>query len=279
MNTIPVDEEIAYAIARLVDDAQSGRRYPSHSELDYLIQKANLSEFDPNKPGVSPVGKTKRLKNILIDAISSKPDLVNTFGYSLLVSIKANGGFRTDSLNYVGKEPIDNLSGALKKHGLLLTSEGDVLPVVLDNLSGQELTAALQNYVNRAKKGGEDAALMVGTSKDLIEAISAHVITEIFGHYPTTTNFSELINHAFIALDLETSKKTPVAGEHPRKAIERNFFDLACSINRLRNKQGTGHGRPWIPDLTTDEAITAVESMGIIGNFLLIALKRKKSLM
>jgi hypothetical protein len=49
---------------------------------------------------------------------------------------------------------------------------------------------------------------------------------------------------------MATSYDKKVNGEHPRKDIERNMFNIACSINRLRNKQGTGHGRPWLHDVT-----------------------------
>lgn len=28
------------------------------------------------------------------------------------------------------------------------------------------------------------------------------------------------------------------------------MYELGCAINHLRNKQGTGHGRPWLPSVT-----------------------------
>ena len=40
---------------------------------------------------------------------------------------------------------------------------------------------ALSSYVERARKGGEDAALLTGTAKDLLEATAAYVLTEING--------------------------------------------------------------------------------------------------
>ena len=66
------------------------------------------------------------------------------------------------------------------------------------------------------------------------------------------------------------------SGEHPRKNMEREMYELACAINRLRNKQGTGHGRPWVPDLAEDEAKAAVEFIGTISEIMLSKLRQKK---
>jgi hypothetical protein len=54
------------------------------------------------------------------------------------------------------------------------------------------------------------------------------------------------------------------------------MYELACAINQLRNKEGTGHGRPWLPSVTELESRTAIESMGVIAERLLnIHLGRK----
>jgi hypothetical protein len=51
------------------------------------------------------------------------------------------------------------------------------------------------------------------------------------------------------------------------------MFDLACAVNTLRNKAGTGHGRPWLPNVTDAQAKAAVEFMGIIAEWMLDAHK------
>jgi hypothetical protein len=276
MNRLPIDDSIAYALARLVDDAQSERRDPSHSDIGYEIQKAGLLDFDPNKQGLSPVGKMKRVRTVLVSSFEKYPEKAERFAFGLLSLIKANGGFRNDSPNYVGKDEINNLSSVLKSKGILLGIDGSLTPIILEGLSSDEVTEALENYISRAKKGIEDSALIVGTSKDLMEAVAAHVLFEKLGSYPTIANFPTLLGQAFIALGMATSQDKKIDGEHPRKEIERNLFDIACSINRFRNKQGTGHGRPWIPDLTNEEAIEAIQLVGIISDKMLKKLKEKR---
>lgn len=275
MDKIPLNDSVAYAIARLVDDAQKDRRDPSHSEIEFQVRKFGLTEGDPNKDG-QPVGKAKRVRAILNWGIENKIQSTEQFSAGLIALLRACGGFRPESPNYVGKDEILNLADSLKSVGVSLGLDGSIAPLALDGLTGKELTLALALYVNRAKKGIEDAALLVGTSKDLMEAVAAHVLQELWGFYPSQDNFPTLLGQAFTALGFATTVKPEVQGEHPRAAMERRMYELACSINKLRNKQGTGHGRPWISDLSQDEAKAAVEFIGVISERMLIELKKRK---
>ena len=276
MDKVPVNETVIYALARLVDDAQKERRDPSHSDIEFQINKVGLISADPNKEG-PPVGKAKRVRAVLTWSVENKPESAESFAAGLVSSIRACGGFRESSPNFVGNDAIKNLSDALKPLGVLLTEDGSLSPLSLENLSGKKLTEALEVYIQRAKKGIEDAALVVGTSKDLMEAVAAHVLQELWGQYPSTVNFPTLLGQAFTALDLATTAEKEESGEHPRRNMERKMYDLACAINRLRNKQGTGHGRPWLPDLKPDEAKAAIEFIGTISERMLNELKRKKA--
>lgn len=165
MNKLPVDEEIIYALSNLVDDAKGENRKPSHYDIQFEIKKAELVEFDPNKPGLASVGKAKRIKMLMTSALEINSAKLETFAYNLLVSVRAVGGFNDTSSNYVGNEAITNLASILKRHNILLSLDGSLSPMVLDNLTSQQLTTALHNYVLRAKKGIQDAALLVGTTR------------------------------------------------------------------------------------------------------------------
>jgi hypothetical protein len=161
---------------------------------------------------------------------------------------------------------------AFKSEGFELTSEGGLGPLLLTGLSGSELTEALFAYVRRAQRGATDAALVAGTGKDLLEATAKHVLMEKHGNCPETT-FPALLGMAYVAVGMTTPQETPRKDELPQKALDRSLFDVACAINRLRNKQGTGHGRPWPASITEQEAREATELMGIISGRLLRALK------
>ena len=51
---------------------------------------------------------------------------------------------------------------------------------------------------------------------------------------------------------------------------------LGSGINTMRNKLGTGHGRPWLPNITDTEARAAIQFMGTIAEWMLHAHARKK---
>lgn len=276
MDKIPVNDTIIYSLARLVDDAQKERRDPSHSDIEFQIQRAGLLSIDPNQAG-TPVGKAKRVRIILNSAMESNVEKAEQFVAGIISATKGCGGFRPTSPNYVGADAVADLASALKPEGYVLTEDGSISPAALENLSGRELTQALRGYVDRAKKGIEDAALAVGTSKDLMEAVAAHAIQELWGSYPSTGNFPSLLGQAFVALDMSTPDGKSQPREHQRCRLERSLYETACSINNLRNKQGTGHGRPWVPDLRQAEARAAVEFIGSISELMLNNLERKRT--
>jgi len=271
----PLNDSIAFALARMVDDAQTERRDPSHSDIQFCITKWELTRGDPNSQGQT-VGKAKRVRSVLTSAIEHSFENGRGFVGQLVSMIRSCGGFRPGSPNNVGEEAITSLREAMASEGFMLTSDGELRPTALDSLSGVELTEALTAYVRRAQKGAEDAALVVGTGKDLLEAISAHVLRELWGQYSTQQNFPTLLGQAFVALGLKTPADTPVNGEPPQHRLQRALYDAACAVNTLRNKQGTGHGRPWLPSVNSEEARHATQVMGVVGELLLQTFKRKK---
>jgi hypothetical protein len=191
----------------------------------------------------------------------------------LLATLRAAGGFRPESANYVGKEAIENAVDVFRVEGFQLRHDGELLQDLLDNLSGAALTDALKAYIRRAKRGVLDAALVTSTGKDLVEATAAHVLTERQGAYPTTTNFPTLVGQAYLNLGLCFEAG---AGATPIERLDSALFQAACAVNTLRNKTGTGHGRPFVPTVTGPQARLAIETMGIVAERLLNALREAR---
>jgi hypothetical protein len=265
----PLTDEILFALAKLVDDAQQTTREPSHSEIEYQITRFKLEQGDPHFQKHS-VGKAKRVRSILNWAMENNLDAGEKFVGSFIALLRALGGFRESSKNYVGKEAIMNTQAAFKSEGWELSSDGDLRPIVLDNLSELEQEEALRAYITRAKKGVEDAALLAGTGKDLLEAVCGFILTKLWGHYPTTSNFPTLLGQTFTSLNLVYDKsKIDPSSRRSQQRFEASLYELGCSINNLRNKEGTGHGRPFLTTITDSEAKSAIESMGMIAAFLM----------
>jgi GNAT superfamily N-acetyltransferase len=265
----PLSDTVIVAVASLVDDAGATRE-PSHNDLEFQIQRAGLTAADPRSQGQS-VGKAKRIRAVLSWAIEHAPTKGEILVAALVSLLRARGGFRSGSPNFVGADAITDAIAAFREEGFSLSSDGDLRSASLENLSGTQLTAALASYVRRARRGSEDAALLVGTGKDLLEATAAHVLTERYGQYPAPANFPTLLGQAFTALGLSTPQSAPAPSEPPQRRLERAMYEAGCAVNALRNRQGTGHGRPWLSTVTDVEARSSVQIIGIVAEFLLSA--------
>lgn len=263
----PLSDAVIAALSRLVDDAhsQAGFRQPSHSEIEDQFRRCGLLDVEPNRAG-KPIGKAKRVRAVLQWAIEHNVESGEKCVFLLTSLIRGVGGFRESSPNFVGHEPIQDLRDAFRADGFNLAENGELLPVVLETLVARELTEALRAYVRRARRGVLDAALVTGTGKDLVEAVAAHVLVQRFGSYPETANFPTLVGQAFVAAGLCATKASNLS---PQQQLDLALYDLACAVNRLRNKQGTGHGRPFDATVSQAQARTAVQGMGLVAARLL----------
>ncbi len=267
----PLSDAVIIAVAQLVDDAQCETREPSHSDLDYEMNRAGITAGDPKAKGLA-AGKAKRVRAALSWALENRPEAGEVFVANLVAHIRALGGFRSSSHNFCGNHAIRNAIDVFQRDGFELTPEGELRSVLLDNLTGTALTNALESYVRRAKRGVADAALVTGTGKDLLEATAAHVVRTRFGSYPVHANFPTLLGQAFLAVGLATPADQPQPGEPAQKQMERSLYEAACAVNKLRNREGTGHGRPWLPTVSQPDAKAAIEIMGVVAERLLAAL-------
>jgi hypothetical protein len=265
----PLTDAVIAALAKLVDDGQaSTKRQPTHSEIGDQFRRAGLLAADPGQAD-RPVGKAKRVRSVLHWAIENDVEKGERLVYLLIALVRGVGGFRDTSPNYVGAEAIQDLQDALASEGFNVTATGEVLPVILETLNGHALTDALKAYVRRARRGVLDAALITGTGKDLVEAVAAHVLVQRFGNYSAQAHFPTLVGQAFVAVGLCATKQ---AQHTPQEQMDLALYDLACAVNRLRNRQGTGHGRPFDSAVTPAQARAAVQAMGLVAARLLDAL-------
>lgn len=187
----------------------------------------------------------------------------------LVAELRGCGGFRAESANYVGSDAIENARATFRAEGFDLALDGVLLPIGFDGLSGPEATEVLRSYARRAARGADDDPLVVGTSKDLLEATAAHLLRERWGSYDEKANFPMLLGQAFTALALATPGRPSEPGEPASRRVERSLYEAGCAINGLRNKGGTGHGRPWLSSVSPSEARAAIRAMGTISDYLL----------
>ncbi len=266
----PLTDPIATALARLFAD-QTERRDPSHWDIGQKIKQANLGAADPGQYSEKPVGKFKRVSATLSWAISDNMAAGQTLVDLLITLVRGSGGFRPQSPNYCGEDPINNLVAAFDTEGWELGLDGVIRPKLLDSLVGMQLTTALRSYAERARRGALDNPLLTGTAKDFLEATARHVLLERTGQEPKFDNFPYVLAQAFMQAGFAVPN-VPTSRPREVQRVEETAYELACALNGLRNKQGTGHGRPWASTVTDDQARFAIESMGNIAYMLLAAL-------
>ena len=107
--------------------------------------------------------------------------------------------------------------------------------------------------------------MVVGTGKDLLEATACHVLLEQGVPYdPAKLDFPDLLSAAFVSLRM-TIPKGASSAPTPQQRLEIAWFGAGCAINTLRNKEGIGHGRPFLPTVTPHEGIAAIQQIGLIA--------------
>jgi len=265
---VPLSDAIIIAISNLVNDAQGETRKPSHYDIESEINRSGLQNGDPIKQGKT-VGKAKRVRSVLNWAIENDYVAGEKLVKRLLDLVRAEGGFREASPNYVGREVICNAIEVFKLEGVALGSDGQLTAMVIDDLPLVEQQQALNAYIRRAQRGAQDAALLVGTSKYLLEAVAAYILQVKWGTYPSTVNFPTLLGQAFTALGLATTNDKKELGESVQKRMERALYETGCAINQLRNKQGTGHGHPFISTISPEDGKVTIEIMGTISEYMM----------
>ena len=257
-----ISDEVAGALARFFD--QIG---PSHDDLDRLFARAGVMDVDPKRGSPIPVGKMKRVRGVLYWASDNDPEAGSDLVRSLVDAVRSVGGFRPGSENYPGEDAVLALHEAFANVGYELGADGVLRARVLDGLEGADLTEALWAYVRRARSGSSDSALLLGTAKDLTEATARHVLVERTGAYPTGAHFQTTLWQAFERLGLACPdvQRIEISGVGPWEGVEQALFILACAVNRYRNAEGVGHGRPDPSLATTAQSRIAAEAAALVA--------------
>ena len=217
----------------------------------------------------------KRIRAVLWYATENDAEAGGKLVRSVIAALRAAGSFRPSEPNYPGTATIEALQAALDALGYDLSSDGTVRSKSMEGLDGAQLTTALWAYVRRARTAGEDSALRTGTAKELTEATARHVLVERIGSYPTHGNFPATWWQAYEALGMEwpTNEALKMLQGEAWKGIEQAAFLLACAINRFRNEEGTGHGRPHQSLASGAQSRIAAEGSALVSELLLEALE------
>jgi hypothetical protein len=124
----PITDAVVVAVGRLVDDAQvDPKRDPSHSELTFLFQQTGLAEANLT----TAAGKKRRVRQVLNWGLEHDEGRGAELVARLIATVRACGGFRPVSPNFVGEDSIKNAQAAFSAEGFQLADDGKLRPTLL----------------------------------------------------------------------------------------------------------------------------------------------------
>ena len=186
------------------------------------------------------MGKEKRVRGVLSWALANSVPEGGRFVSLLLAELRACGGFREESPNFVGSAIVDDAISVFAAEGFVLGRDGTLYPRLLSSLGGRDTSEALRGYINRIRAGYDDSALVVGTGKDLVEATAAHVLVHIQGDYPKQVTFRGQVS----AQSYQSSFRVPA-----RRSFRSHLAskDPVASISSSNRTASSGcDGSEWV---------------------------------
>lgn len=164
--------------------------------------------------------------------------------------------------------------------GYTLDNEGRIMPrssAPQPNLADLRDGRTIREHLDRISNAlaTEDAALAIGSAKELIESTAKVVLAETGTRYEDGYDLPKLATLAEEALGIHPQNTAP--GPDGSKTVRKTLgaaHTIAQSVAELRNNYGTGHGRSTTPaGLGTRHARLAVNAAQLWCQFLLDTLQ------
>ncbi len=266
MSSAPVSDEIAGALGLFFH----GGVGLSRSALTGVFTRAgfgDVAEYRINDPS-SPNKETR--VQLAVRAAVKRTGRARELVDGLLAALRVNGVF--SSTDPETKKTIDIARSAFRRAGWALSDDGTLSPIgVIDLQTGGR--QSLEEQLDRLRRATEDPGQLLGSAKDLLEAVAKFVLQEL-GH-EAPGDFNQLWYLARERLGVHPSQ---VVGDSPGAAQVRKIlgatWTIAEQVNELRNLQGTGHGRTLPTGVSADMALLVVREACSIAQLMLGALDR-----
>ncbi|MBP9920302.1 MAG: abortive infection family protein [Dermatophilaceae bacterium] len=267
-HSIPTTADVAGALARFFH----GGAGPSHSTISRVLLEAGyFDDYEP-RPDVQGPNKESRVLRAFV-AARAEPARARKLIEGLLSALRLAGLVGDGASG----ENLDRLRRALGGAGWYLSTDGHLQAfagVDLDT-GGRE---ALDEQLDRLRRSTADPGLLIGTAKDLLEAIAKFVLEEL-GWSPTAKmDFGQVWHLARERLGVLPEQVDPdLPGASAIKLIHQSTWRIAEQVNALRNLQGTGHGRTLPTGISEELALLVVREAGSVAEYMLSLLERSKS--
>lgn len=234
MATSLLNDEIVSALAWFF----YGGSGPTHTELTRAFRAAGYGDDDPYDPQERLPNKQERVLSVGAAAVR-RPAGERKLIDGLLSGLRQRGCFRDPEF----EASAENLRRVALRAGWRIDAGGYFSTIgAVDLETGGR--AALDEQLSRIQRSIDDPGALLGTAKDLLEAICRFVLEE-WGALPAhRMKFDHMLHLALDRLDLlpaDVDMSQPGAKEV--RTIRQSSITIAKAVRDLRNLQGTGHGR------------------------------------
>jgi len=264
----PTSSEVAGAFAAFFH----GGRGPTHKALSRALAAAGLDDGYHYEPTASTQGPNKedRVRKAFVEArrrVGTGRPLVD----ELLVEL------RLEKLIGVPGSPSEDekrLRAALARDGFTLTDDGQLRTTGgIDMATGGR--QALDEQLARLRNAQGDPALMIGTTKELLESVGKFVLEEYSMPVRKGATFDEILALARDRLEIKPGQADPsVEGFEAIRKIHQSAWEIARSLNELRNLQGTGHGRTLPTGVSVELAQLVIKEACLVADYMLTLLDK-----
>ncbi len=260
----PVNAEVGAALGRFFH----GGAGPSHASLSSAFAQAGYTDADPYD-GTLP-NKERRVQTV-VGAAARRPARGRQLVEAILTQLRVAGAFDTQ---HGGHDPdtIRTAQRALRRIGWQLDDEGYLSSLGVADLAtgGRD---ALDEQLDRLRRGADDPALLIGTAKDLLEATAKFALEELDVPYNPKADFAELWFHARDRLGIHPKQvAVSLPGGSVIQTVMESAWKIADAANQLRNLQGTGHGRTLPTGVTAEMALLVVREACSVAEYVLTTL-------
>lgn len=266
----PLSEDVAAAIAKCFE----GGAGPSHQHLSEVFDRPVVRRYEPPQVNGLNVSKARRVRAVLsgLARTGSAADAHTTLE-ALLARMRVTACFDPKADSFVGEACLRIVHDALHTQGWDLDRQGTLRPLVLADLNHAQRRPVIDAEIDRLRRASDDAPLLLGTAKELLETTSRYVLEEIGQPARDSANFDELLHLARNRLGLlpQDVSATDEVGRAVREMYE-GLAKVARSVNVLRNREGTGHGRAKEPRIAAATAIGVVQSAAVLAQVMLTTL-------
>lgn len=263
----PANSEIGAALGRFFH----GGKGPSHTSLTSAFSISGYAEYDPYD-GQIP-NKEQRVQTV-VRAAARHPSRARELVEALLNQLRVFGALDDEHGSY-DKQDVTALIRALRRQGWTLDDDGYLSAIGIADLSTGG-RPALDEQLERLRRATDDPALLIGTAKDLLEAVAKFVLEELGQPCNPKADYTELWFHARDRLGIHPKNvASNLPGAKVIQSVVQSSWAIADAVNQLRNLQGTGHGRTLPTGVTAEMALLVVREACTVAEYTLSTLDRQ----